>query len=282
MPNSLRFPVLLAMAFSVGAIALTGCTTGSDNDSNSSQGMDPQMSYSESSPADMAMESGQKNLGQQYIRTGSVSMTSDDTLETVVGITALVAQFNGSISQEDIRTIEDNDYANLTVRVPDSDLEEFVAEVRTLGNATAFSISEIDVTLTITDLDARINSLNTTIEKLEQLQEQATSVTDLVAVEAELATRSAERDSLVAQRDVVQSQVAESTVYLDVSPDLDENTSAPDFLGGVESGWQALINIAAGTVTLVGFLIPIGIAIILVIGLITVIAKFIKRARQRT
>jgi hypothetical protein len=209
-------------------------------------------------------------------------MMSDNTIETVAGITALVEQFNGSISQEEIRTIEDNDYANMTVRVPDSDLEEFVAEVRTLGETTAFSISEIDVTLTITDLDARIASLNATIDKLLELQEQATTVTDLVAVEAELATRTAERDSLVAQRDVVQNQVAESTVYIDISPDLGKSTSSPDFIGGIESGWQALINMAAGAVTLIGFLIPIVIALVIVIGLLVIVTRLIKRARQRT
>jgi hypothetical protein len=228
------------------------------------------------------MDSGQRNSGQQFIRTGSVSMTSNNTIETVAGITALVEQFNGSISQEEIRTIEDNDYANMTVRVPDSDLEEFVVEVRTLGETTAFSISEIDVTLTITDLDARINSLNVTINKLLELQEQAATVTDLVAVEAELATRTAERDSLGAQRAVVQDQVAESTVYIDISPDLVKSTSSPDFIGGIESGWQALINMAAGAVTLIGFLIPIVIALVIVIGLLVIATRLIKRARQRT
>ena len=170
----------------------------------------------------------------------------------------------------------------MTVQVPDSDLEEFVAEVRTLGETTAFSISEIDVTLTITDLDARIGSLNATIDKLLELQEQATTVTDLVAVEAELATRTAERDSLVAQRDVVQNQVAESTVYIDISPDLGKSTSSPDFIGGIESGWQTLINMAAGAITLIGFLIPIVIALVIVIGLLVIVTRLIKRARQRT
>jgi hypothetical protein len=277
MRSAIKVSAALPVVALAGVLALAGCSTGMETD----------MSYPESAPADMAidsgqMDSGQRNSGQQFIRTGSVSMTSNNTIETVAGITALVEQFNGSISQEEIRTIEDNDYANMTVRVPDSDLEEFVVEVRTLGETTAFSISEIDVTLTITDLDARINSLNVTINKLLELQEQAATVTDLVAVEAELATRTAERDSLVAQRAVVQDQVAESTVYIDISPDLVKSTSSPDFIGGIESGWQALINMAAGAVTLIGFLIPIVIALVIVIGLLVIATRLIKRARQRT
>jgi len=283
MRSAMKASSVLPVAALMGVLALSGCSTSVDSVySAGSAGMGTDMSYAESAPTDIAMDSGQRNPGQQFIRTGSVSMTSSNTIETVAGITALVEQFNGSISQEEIRTIEDNDYANMTVRVPDSDLEEFVAEVRTLGETTAFSISEIDVTLTITDLDARIGSLNATIDKLLELQEQATTVTDLVAVEAELATRTAERDSLVAQRDVVQNQVAESTVYIDISPDLGKSTSSPDFIGGIESGWQTLINMAAGAITLIGFLIPIVIALVIVIGLLVIVTRLIKRARQRT
>ncbi len=290
MRSAIKVSAALPVVALAGVLALAGCST--SGDSAGSAGMGTDMSYSEAMPAEMAidsgqmdsgqMNSGQRNSGQQFIRTGSVSMTSNNTIETVAGITALVEQFNGSISQEEIRTIEDNDYANMTVRIPDSDLEEFVEKVRTLGETTAFSVSEIDVTLTITDLDARINALNVTINKLLELQEQAATVTDLVAVEAELATRTAERDSLVAQRAVVQDQVAESTVYIDISPDLVKSTSSPDFIGGIESGWQALTNMAAGAVTLIGFLIPIVIALVIVIGLLVIVTRLVKRARQRT
>lgn len=263
----------------IGALVLTGCATSGENADTDGMGTD--MTYSESVPPDIAMDSGQRNSVQQFIRTGSVSMTSENTVETVTQITALVEEFNGSISQQEIRTVDDDDYATMTVRVPDSDLEEFITDVRALGDTTAFNISAIDVTLTLTDLDARIASLNATISKLTELQNQATTVTDLVAVEAELATRTAERDSLVAQRDVVQSQVAESTVYIDVSPDLGKNTNAPDFVGGIESGWHALINMGAGAITLIGFLIPIVIALVIVVGIIVITTRIIKRARQR-
>jgi hypothetical protein len=239
--------------------------------------VDTNVTYSETVP----MDSGQKNLNQQFIRTGSVSMTSENTIATVSDITSLVEEFNGSITQQEIRTVDNHEYANMTVQVPDSELESFVTEVRSLGDNTSFNISEIDVTLTITDLDARIASLNATIAKLTELQSQATTVTDLVAVEAELATRTAERDSLVAQRDVVQGQVAESTVYIDVSPDLGKSTTSPDFIGGIENGWQALINMGAGAITLIGFLIPIVIALGCVVVLIVMTSQLIKRARQR-
>ncbi len=274
--NLKKSPALTVVAF-VGVLVLSGCSSGSDSVGIPDMAVETSATYSETLP----MDSGQRNPGQQFIRTGAVSMISEDTIATVADITALVQEFNGSISQQEIRTVDQNEYANMTVRVPDSELMEFVTDIRTLGDITAFNISEIDVTLTITDLDARIASLNATISKLTELQGQATTVTDLVAVEAELATRTAERDSLEAQREVVQGQVAESTVYIDVSPDLGKSTNAPDFVGGIESGWQALINLGAGAITLLGFLIPIVVAIVVVVGIIVIVSRVIKRARQR-
>ena len=134
MRSAIKVSAALPVVALAGVLALAGCSTSGDSAGSADMGTD--MSYPESAPADMAidsgqmdsgqMDSGQRNSGQQFIRTGSVSMTSNNTIETVAGITALVEQFNGSISQEEIRTIEENDYANMTVRVPDSDLEEFV------------------------------------------------------------------------------------------------------------------------------------------------------------
>lgn len=288
-PNTVKsattFRSYLAIAGTLGILVLAGCSGGDQETSSVSGDMSANapsdMAFSESAPAEMGMDAGQRPADQQFIRTGAVSLISNNATATVSEITELVEQFNGSISQADIRTIEDNDYANMTVRVPDSDLEAFITEVRELGETVAFNISQVDVTLTLTDLNARIDSLNTTIAKLLQLQEQATTVTDLVAVETELATRTAERDSLVAQRDVVQNQVAESTVYIDISPDLGKKTNAPDFIGGLESGWQALINIGAGAITLVGFLIPIALAIFVLVVIAVVAIRLIGRARQR-
>jgi hypothetical protein len=215
------------------------------------------------------------------IRTASISLLTDNASERVEQIRDLTTSFGGSVIQEDLRTSENAEYASMTVKVPNSDLENFIESAKQLGTWTNFSISESDVTMAVTDLDARIEALNTSIEKLMELQRQAASVADLVAVESELASRTAERDSLVAQRAQLQDQVDMSVVYFDIAPESATASSTPDFLGGIASGWQALVNLAAGTVTFIGFLIPLTIALSVGIVIVWLLVRLIKRARQR-
>jgi len=215
------------------------------------------------------------------IRTASISLLTDNASERVEQIRDLTTSFGGSVIQEDLRTSENAEYASMTVKVPNSDLENFIESAKQLGTWTNFSISESDVTMAVTDLDARIEALNTSIEKLMELQRQAASVADLVAVESELASRTAERDSLVAQRAQLQDQVDMSVVYFDIAPESATASSTPDFLGGIASGWQALVNLAAGTVTFIGFLIPLTIALSVGIVIVGLLVRLIKRARQR-
>ena len=273
----------LATALLATLMTLTGCvssTTSSPSPQYAGEIPMAEMASGDQASGNIANQSSP--TGKQVIRTGSVSFISNNATDLAAEITAVVETYGGSVTSQDVRSVDGQQYANLTVTVPDSELETFISEIRSLGEVRGVSISAIDVTLTVTDLDARIASLEATIEKLNQLRDQATNVTDLVAVESELASRTAERDSLVAQRDLIRNQVAESTVYIDISPDPRTSTDSPDFVQGIKDGWFALINLFAGAITLAGFLLPFVIALVLLIGIVIVIRKFVIRKVMKT
>lgn len=272
-----RAIALVGTSLIAGILILSGCGTSSSPDSSMQYAVDAPVA--EMATSDMA--GGGTQINQQVIRSGSVNLISNDAAQMVADITVIVGSYGGSVTSQDLRTTDDQQYANLTVSVPDADLEEFIREIQTLGETSGVSISAVDVTLTVTDLDARIASLTATIDKLNELRDQAATVSDLVAVESELATRTAERDSLVAQRDLIRNQVAESTVYIAISPDPRTSTNSPDFIEGIKNGWFALINLLAGAVTFVGFLIPFALLLIFVIGVIVLARKAAKIRRTR-
>ena len=274
--------LFIATALFTALLALPGCA--SSTDSGSSAMRPGEMPVGEMAPSDAVggdMATGVNQTSKQVIRTGSVSLISNNASDLVQQITEIVETYGGSVTSQDLRSIDNQQYANLTVTVPDSDLEKFVAEIQSLGETRGVSISAVDITLTVTDLDARISALNSTIDKLNQLRDQATNVTDLVAVESELAARTAERDSLLAQRDLLQNQVAESTVYIDISPDLETSTTSPDFIDGINSGWFALINLLAGAITFIGFLVPFVLALLVLIGIVILIRRMLRTKRTR-
>jgi hypothetical protein len=123
--------------------------------------------------------------------------------------------------------------------------------------------------------------LDTSIMTLAALQADATSVADLVAVESELTARTAERDSLVAQREFLQDQVDLSTVYINIAADPAKTSDSPDFVQGIQDGWNALVNTFAAAITFAGFLLPFLAALVVVVVVVAVIRAVIKQVRQR-
>ena len=259
-------------------LALAGCGSTSSQDSAGAIDMavmEPESVSSESVQFD------QRESEQFVTRNSSISLQGSNVANMAQSVLAVTEAFAGTISQQDIRNENEQSYASLTVRVPDNELDAYLSALSEIGKVTYLSTSSLDVTTTVIDLDARIETLNTSITRLAQLQTEAANVADLVAVESELTARTAERDSLVAQREFLQDQVDLSTVYVDIAADPATSTDSPNFLQGIQDGWNALINALAATITFAGFLIPILGSIFLLAIVIVAIVLVIKRVRQQ-
>jgi len=223
----------------------------------------------------------QKGAEQYLTRNSSISLQGSDVGEMTNSVLSITEEFSGVVSQKDVINESEQRYSALTVRVPDAELETYLDRLATVGEVTSLSTSTLDVTTTVIDLDARIETLNTSIVTLTKLQSEATSVADLVAVESELTARTAERDSLVAQRSFLQDQVDMSTVYVNIAADPAATIDPPNFLQGIQDGWNALINTFAAAITFAGFLMPFFVALIVIVIVIAAIRAGVRRVRQR-
>ena len=275
MDRTLRAAILAATA----AAALVACGSG-----------DP---YLDGTPvpgvesADMKVESMASDgtsapaVDQQVIQTANVSLEVDDVDQAVNGVEAQVEQLGGVVQSRSINNYDDDASAYMTIRIPAQDLNGFLDGLPALGRVINSTVDAQDVTLEVIDLEARISTLEASIERLRDLQRQATSVADLVAVESELATRQSELESLTARRDYLANQVDLSTVY--VSMDQVDTGAAlrPDFLGGLQRGWDALLTLGAGLVTGVGFLLPLAIVGAAIAAVIIVIVRAIRRRTKQ-
>lgn len=272
-----RAAILAGIGLAV--FALAGCST-TDNGGTSEPmnvgSMDSGAMTGESASLD------QKAPDQYITRNSSISLQGPDVSELTNTVLLITTEFEGEVTQQDIRNEGELSYASLTVRVPDSELEAYLDQLTTVGEVTFLSTSALDVTTNVIDLDSRIETLNTSIATLTTLQADATSVTDLIAVEAELTARTAERDSLVAQREFLQDQVDVSTVYVSIAADPATTTDSPNFVQGIQDGWNALINSFAAVITFAGFLVPFILALIAIVVVISVIRAVVKQVRQRS
>ena len=238
-------------------------------------------------PAQMSAESmpmeeaGPVRMGEQVIRTAQVSVEVDDVDAASATIEESAARNEGFVQNQSINNFDGDSVANFTVRIPVVNLEDFLSEVSELGEVRNQTIDAQDVTLEVIDLEARISTLEQSIARLRELQQQAQSVADLVAVEAELASRQAELESLTSRRDYLANQVDLATVYVvldqrDVGPGL-----SPDFLGGLQRGWDALLTLGAGLITAAGFLLPTAVVALIIVAIVLSIVRKV-RTRRRT
>jgi len=228
--------------------------------------------------ADAIGEEG--SIQEQVITTANVFVEVESLDTAVASIIDRTQEADGTIDAQSIYRQNGSASAMMTIRVPSDGLNSFLADIDGLGTVRSTDINSQDVTLEVLDIQARITTLEDSISRLRELQQQSTSVGDLVAVESELANRQSELESMTARRDYLANQVELSTIYLTLSEEETGPATSPDFLGGLQRGWDALLTLGAGLITGVGFVAPtavvVGIVIIVALGII----RF-RRSRRR-
>lgn len=202
------------------------------------------------SPADDA--TAEKN---DIVITGSISMTVDNPTEAADWFAEATAAADGRVESRTEQAGLDSPSATLTLRIPSDQLDAVLADIDDLGVVDSRNINYDDVTAQRVDLDARIEALQTSVDRLLELMSRADSVEDLLAAESSLTQRQAELDSLQAQRTALGDQIAYATITVSLSstpPVIAEG----GFIGAIKTGWQSLVNFGGGLANLIGFLLP--------------------------
>jgi hypothetical protein len=109
--------------------------------------------------------------------------------------------------------------------------------VTTLGDVESRTITASDVTEQLVDLDARLNALRATRDRLRQLLERADEVQDVISVERELGRVQGELESLEGRLELLRTQVAMSELSLRMTQ---EPVLGP--LGAILAGAASLIG----------------------------------------
>jgi glycine cleavage system regulatory protein len=197
-------------------------------------------------------------VGRQVVTTGSATVRVVDPGRSADRLARWVDEAGGRVDQRsELRSGGDDASTTMTVRVPAADVDRAVTTLRREGSVEALDLARDDVTTQVADLDARIRSLTTSVERLREILAEADDATDLLAVEKSLSDRQAELESLQAQRRVVGDQVALATLTVTlVASDGPAAVEPGGFVGGLRSGWDGLAASMNLAVRVVGVLLP--------------------------
>jgi hypothetical protein len=243
-------------------LVVTGCSSGNQAEPSYSGGAPAAPAKQEFAPE---APPGQDSTveGPDIVTTGSVRMTVADPILAADKFTAATVDAGGRVEARTDQSGSSTPTVNMTLRIPSDKVDAVLAKIADLGVVDSKSIKYDDVTSQRVDLDARIKALQTSVNRLLDLMNKATSTEDLLAAESSLTQRQAELDSLQAQRATLGDQISYATITVDLSTE--PSVSRVGFIGAVEQGWRALVSAASGVSHLIGFLLP-WIPVFLVIG----------------
>ncbi|MET0741353.1 MAG: DUF4349 domain-containing protein [Candidatus Nanopelagicales bacterium] len=279
------------LAGTIVALALlTACGAGSDDSSESPGGGSghnvavdqdparaaaPEAGTVEAAPADgdtttITVATQDDTL---LIRTASVQVRTDDVSDAVHSVEELATALQGTITSSQISAAPDEDEsqarATLTIRVPEERFREAMRSVADLGEVLDQNENAQDVTTEVVDVNARVKSQQASVERVRALLAEATTIGEVVSVEAELARREADLDALLSRQATLADQSARATIAVElVGPEA--VVAQPDeergFRYGLAQGWEAFVASGAILLTMLGAVLPFAVAGLLILG----------------
>ncbi|MDR1764717.1 MAG: DUF4349 domain-containing protein [Lachnospiraceae bacterium] len=152
-----------------------------------------------------------------------VNMTLETTAmdAAIERINAMVKQLGGYIESSGISGNSLNNagglrYADMTVRVPQGSLPEFMGMTGEIGNVLYKNESTRDITLQYTETEDRIKTLDIEQERLWELLAKAESIESIIALEQRLSEIRFELQNHNSRLRLYDNQVSYSTVYLSI------------------------------------------------------------------
>ncbi|PZF98859.1 DUF4349 domain-containing protein, partial [Micromonospora deserti] len=218
---------------------------------------------------------------RSIIYTGSMRVQVDDVDRAARDAIALVTAAGGFVGGDQRRSSAAEATADLELRVPAAKFTAVVDDIAKLGTQQRREITTEDVTEETVDLDARITSQRARVENARRLLARATTISDLVSLENELARREADLASLEAKKRRLADLTALSTVTVSlVGPDarLAEEETDAGFLVGLKGGWKVFLTSMTVLLTVLGAILPWLVVFGVPLGLVWWLAR---RRRQR-
>lgn len=274
------------VALVISLFILSGCVSVSDSSPDSAI-TEPGMGGGSDVKDELVAPSGGSGtaVDRSVIKTASLYLTADKPGEAADDLTKIVSDEKGYLDQRSISNNQDGEVSrvDLVVRVPASNLDAILEKFKALGKVESLTISSSDVTLSVKDIEARISSLEVSVDRLLALLETAKTAADLVDIENALSQRQAELESLKSTLTYYKDAIAMSSVSITIAgPDVAPEDRPDDFWQGIVFGWNSLVAFFGSFVIGIGVVVPWIIGIGVPLGAILFYGIYWSRKRNRS
>jgi hypothetical protein len=160
---------------------------------------------------------------RMVVQNSHLSLKVSNVTENVAKIKSQAEGLGGYMVDSSIAKPEETTTGNITVRIPAAKLDDFLSFCRGLAvKVVSENIRGTDVTDQYVDTAKRIETLEKTKRKFEEIMDKATQVPEILQVQREIINLQEQIDSLKAQNQYLEqtAKLAKITVYL-ASDELD-------------------------------------------------------------
>ena len=236
-------------------------------------------------PAAQSQPTAEAPSGPMIIRNARLSILTKEFEAARARIQAIVQQTQGYLDQLTVRGETGSGKSlSATLRLPSSQLESGLVELRKLGKVLEESQGSSDVTSQYVDLQARLTNARNTEQRLLALQRERTDkLTDVVGVEREIARVREEIERMEAQRKDVFNKTQFATIQVELSEEYraEIQPSAPSagtqLHNALVDGYHGALN---GLLALALFFLRYGPALLLWAIVLVPVALLLRRRHQ--
>ncbi|MBB4686630.1 DUF4349 domain-containing protein [Amycolatopsis jiangsuensis] len=214
---------------------------------------------------------------RKLARSARLDVTTPKPGDVVSGARTIASAAGGYPGQE----TSSADSATLSLSVPAEKLDPVLDQLAALGKVTKRELSTRDVTGQVVDVDARLATQRTSVERVRALLAKAASVSEIASVESELTSREAELESLERQQAALAGTVAMATVTVSVTRSAVAQTSGESsgFLDDLADGWDGFLVFGGGLLQVLGALVPFAVVLGIPAG---ALGWWLRRRRRRS
>jgi len=223
------------------------------------------------------------------VRSGYVALEVSDVEASLKSITELITANGGYLSGSSRYGQDDQIYVGAIFRVPATNFDSVMSGLRERGDVLSEDVSSYEVTMQLVDLEARLKNLRASESAFLALLNRASSVSDIVVVQAELSRVQGDIEAFEAQRAALADQVAMSSINLTLElPASPVDAASGDFDLGYEisNALATLINVGRAVITVAINIVVIGIPIAVIGALfgsligraLTAVAAWVKKS----
>ncbi|GGU25715.1 DUF4349 domain-containing protein [Streptomyces lavendofoliae] len=183
---------------------------------------------------------------QHVIRTASLSVEVEDATDALATARAVTEATGGHVADETTERVDDDHVTSqIVLRVPQAAYDATLRELAGAGKLLSRKAQAKDVTDQVVDVESRIATQRASVARVRELMDEATKLSDVVALEGQLSSRQADLESLLAQRAALRDRTTMATITLRLSEREEpagERDDGPGFRDALSGGWNALVT----------------------------------------